>query len=236
MTSHGSTLDNVNGSNPAFYSCHFEGVPATTLDLSGSGNLDGTSPEVSTLFIHPLNPASALSKGGDMRLLVGSSAVDAGNDNINTGLMDFAGNPRIQGAAIDIGALEGAYLLTFELIYPDLTRDGDENHNGVSNFLEYATGGDPAASNNPFLQARLQQGKFLILSYRANASDICRECWKSTDLQKWYPLVEDIDYSVVGLSQNGVRIEESLELKSSLLVEPRLFFRQGYGVPSNESE
>jgi hypothetical protein len=44
----------------------------------------------------------------DLRVAAGSAAIDAGSEPANglAGAVDFAGNPRVDGAAIDIGAYE----------------------------------------------------------------------------------------------------------------------------------
>jgi hypothetical protein len=55
------------------------------------------------------DPLFVDAEGGDLRLLAGSPAIDAGNESVS-GLpaTDILGNPRIIGETIDMGAYEGA--------------------------------------------------------------------------------------------------------------------------------
>ncbi|SOE20263.1 Right handed beta helix region [Spirosomataceae bacterium TFI 002] len=70
---------------------------------SGSNNIIGGDP----LFV--MNVPTAPSTGGDLRLQACSPAINAGTADItglNLGLVDLAGNPRVEGGKIDIGAYE----------------------------------------------------------------------------------------------------------------------------------
>ncbi len=62
---------------------------------TGAGNISSDP-----LFVDPQN--------GDFRLRTNSPCIDAGNTSANTTLTDLRGNPRVFGAAIDIGACEYA--------------------------------------------------------------------------------------------------------------------------------
>jgi len=75
--------------------------------ICGAGNLFGLDP----LFVNP--------DSGDYRLQPCSSLRDAGNNDYATGILtDIAGNPRIQGGTVDIGAYESpAFSLAAE---PDI--------------------------------------------------------------------------------------------------------------------
>ncbi len=49
--------------------------------------------------------------GGNLRLLPGSPCIDAGDNTAVTESYDLDGNPRIQGAAVDMGAYEGCAVM-----------------------------------------------------------------------------------------------------------------------------
>lgn len=67
----------------------------------GSGNLN-----LDPRFILPVSASSAPTITGNLRLGYGSPAIDAGLDSLITTTLDLAGNPRIFGAAVDLGAYE----------------------------------------------------------------------------------------------------------------------------------
>lgn len=67
----------------------------------GLGNLD-----LDPLFVEPVSASSAPTITGNLRLGYGSPAIDAGLDSLITTTLDLAGNPRIFGAAVDLGAYE----------------------------------------------------------------------------------------------------------------------------------
>lgn len=48
-----------------------------------------------------VNPAA-----GDLRLQAGSPAINAGDNGVGPGVVDLAGNTRIQGGRVDLGAYE----------------------------------------------------------------------------------------------------------------------------------
>src|SRR5690606_12587354 len=73
-----------------------------------SVNDDGGNIDADPLFVTPVNPADAPTTAGDLRLLPGSPAIHAGdNDALPAGLTtDLDGNPRIEGGMVDMGAYE----------------------------------------------------------------------------------------------------------------------------------
>jgi hypothetical protein len=80
--------------------------------MSFSGELFGgwcTTPPTITNSMISLDPQFAITVNEPLRLGSGSPALDAGNNLApNLPAMDLAGNPRIQGNAVDMGAYEGA--------------------------------------------------------------------------------------------------------------------------------
>ncbi len=72
----------------------------------GTGNIDG-------------EPVFLNVSDGDYRIREGSPGVDAGNSALAVGDFDFLGNARVQGAAVDMGACEGAvsgYLVRISVV------------------------------------------------------------------------------------------------------------------------
>ncbi|WP_226895609.1 right-handed parallel beta-helix repeat-containing protein, partial [Luteolibacter marinus] len=92
---------NDNASITSYSHCLVEG-----LNPAGPNNLDGTQPANDPLFVAPADPLTAPNTTGDLRLLPGSPCLDIGNSVANTTATDLAGNPRIHGTAIDLGAYE----------------------------------------------------------------------------------------------------------------------------------
>jgi hypothetical protein len=84
--------------------------------VQGSGGSAGWNSELGTDGGHNIDADPLYFGGpeGDLRLLVGSPAIDAG-DGAVPGLpaTDIAGNPRIQGGTVDMGAYEGEVFVFF---------------------------------------------------------------------------------------------------------------------------
>ncbi|MCP3993991.1 MAG: hypothetical protein GY722_02860, partial [bacterium] len=70
-----------------------------------AGNLDGTDPANDPLFLVDVDPATAPTTTGDLRLQRGSPVLEAGDNTANSEPTDLAGNPRVVGT-IDLGAYE----------------------------------------------------------------------------------------------------------------------------------
>lgn len=64
---------------------------------------------------------------GDLRLRAGSLALDAGLNSAASTSTDLAGNPRIQGEKVDLGAFEGAVSVESKVIYVDVNATGSGN-------------------------------------------------------------------------------------------------------------
>lgn len=99
---------------------------------SGSGNLDGTLATNDPLFAAPASPVDAPTTGGDYRLSSGSPAIDAGDNALLPAdtTTDRAGNPRVHGAAVDLGAYE--YGAAPAAIPGDCNNDGVRNAADIS--------------------------------------------------------------------------------------------------------
>lgn len=87
------------------------------------------------------NPRFVDASNGDYSLAAGSPAINAGSNKLygaSYGSKDFAGNTRIQGSAIDMGAYERPYSSEPALSLPTLTFLVDEGIRINPNTLEYA--------------------------------------------------------------------------------------------------
>ncbi|MDF9828901.1 right-handed parallel beta-helix repeat-containing protein [Parabacteroides sp. PF5-6] len=105
------------GSTPTYAYCLVQGIKIED-DQNNTGNLDGiviSDPG----FVAPINPAKTANwkptSAGDYRLTATSPLIDKGNNALYPGSdkgfnlatdLDAAGNPRLRGSAIDIGAYE----------------------------------------------------------------------------------------------------------------------------------
>jgi len=77
------------------------------------------------------DPLFRRAEAGDFRLLTGSPCIDAGTSNVNSEVTDLLGHARIQGGAIDIGAVEGDGTLLM---------DGDTRPQALSATTDQADG------------------------------------------------------------------------------------------------
>ncbi|MGY6588994.1 MAG: choice-of-anchor Q domain-containing protein [Wenzhouxiangella sp.] len=69
---------------------------------NGGNNL----PDIDPQFLIAPVPSNAPNSSGDLRLGRSSPAINAGDNSASTATFDLAGNPRITGGAIDLGAWE----------------------------------------------------------------------------------------------------------------------------------
>lgn len=91
-------------STPTFSHCLVQNWDPSA--LSGTDNLNGINPSNNPRFLAAVNPYNAPVTGGDLRIFSGSPVLDAGDDAANDNSFDLAGNSRIHGTAIDLGAYE----------------------------------------------------------------------------------------------------------------------------------
>ncbi len=76
------------------------------LTSTANDNIDATGVTAAAVFENPVGPTSAPTTTGDYRLKIGSPAINVGNNTVVTTATDLAGNPRIQGGTVDLGAYE----------------------------------------------------------------------------------------------------------------------------------
>ena len=131
-----SSVDSFGSISPVYTHCLIQGLyPA------GTGNLDGAKSRNDPGFVLEVDPASAPTTGGDLRLNIGSPALDVGLDGVNSEALDFAGTFRTQNAIIDLGAHEGPVFNLATHWSADF--DGDGSPNGV----EIALGTNPGTAD-----------------------------------------------------------------------------------------
>lgn len=209
---------------------HFELIElnaASQGNLIEGGHPTGTNTLTSNpLFNDPDGPDDILgTSDDDLGLVPGSPAINTGINAGNTALTDLNGNTRVSGNVIDRGAMESIYT-TFSGEHPALSQTGDANNNGLTNFTDYALGGDPGAPNDPSLQPTLI-GNQLTFSFRNNAADVFTEFQKSDTLLpgSWQEMIEATDYTINTSTIVGDRTIETLDL---LTTDPILFFREEF--------
>jgi len=141
---------------------------------AGNTNLDGTNPSNNPLFMAEVDPFSAPTLGGDLRLQTHSPLRDRGNnladlDGVGPGTAtisslstDAAGSPRIVNDVIDIGAYE----ITWESLW---NTDFDEDK--IPFGLEVAVGQDPDTANPRTFTPELSvsPNPRITIEYNANA-------------------------------------------------------------------
>ncbi|MBK8431321.1 MAG: hypothetical protein IPL28_08535 [Chloroflexi bacterium] len=101
--------------------CNPDGVWLNFCGTNGGGNLEDSLP----LFIEMPDPETSPHTQGNVRLLAGSPAIDAGDEGVVTVATDLDGNPRFVGTAVDLGAYESPYSRT--IIYVNHAATGGNN-------------------------------------------------------------------------------------------------------------
>ncbi|PSK91592.1 right-handed parallel beta-helix repeat-containing protein [Taibaiella chishuiensis] len=117
---------------------NFGGTPVITYSLvqgiaAGPGNINGST---NPLFINPQPASAAPTTAGNYLLQASSPAVNAGNnDSVGyTPLIDLAGNPRIMGCTVDMGAYEYQTAnsgTVFRTVYVDSANGSDAYSGGT---------------------------------------------------------------------------------------------------------
>ncbi|MGB0839971.1 MAG: choice-of-anchor Q domain-containing protein, partial [Chitinophagales bacterium] len=118
-TSGGDAIYNDNATATLSYSIYDDGTTDGTITLPTGMANGGNNLEVDPLFTDAAN--------GDLTLLVGSPAIDAGDNAANATPTDLAGNTRTQGCTIDRGAYETMSTLTLSRLYVDIDATAGAN-------------------------------------------------------------------------------------------------------------
>lgn len=189
-----ASISNTNNAQPRFAYCLISGSGSSMAWDTTFGTDDGNNFDRDPGFLVPPHPSLDPARGADLRLRQSSQSIDAGNlmDPAPTEF-DLLGNARLQGISIDLGAYEGGYAISFPTLYPSLSRDGDENENGFSNFLDYALGIDPKSPYSNAFQTKFN-GEILEITRRHEAIDLGEILLMSPDLNRWTEMTEGIHY------------------------------------------
>ncbi len=95
-----------NGSTPTVRYSDVQGCGGSGSWVAACGADGGSNIDSDPLFVTPVDPASAPTTAGDLRLQAGSPAIDGGDNSVNSAATDLDGQPRIVGGVIDLGAYE----------------------------------------------------------------------------------------------------------------------------------
>lgn len=206
---------------------NFDNAGLVGLDPDSSNNLNGNNPGNDPTFVSPPDAALAPTIAGDFHLSTGSPVIDMGENTANTSNFDIAGNARIQNSVIDLGAHEGGVAgATFATLFPGLSPTGDDNQNGHSNYLDYATGADPSASHDPAGYPTLTDDQ-LSFGVRDGVIDANWSLWASETLEvgSWGELLPGSGYSITSQVSSGDRLTIVLELIPPIDPPARRFLR-----------
>lgn len=201
-----STIQGVPNSSATVSNSLVEGASGSASFGTGNtviwnaGNLDGALQANVPHFISAPAATSAPTTAGDLRVFTDSKVIDAGANSDNNQSVDLAGKPRVQNGIVDIGAYEGGYV-TFDFLHPTLDSAADINHNGNTNFLDYALGLDPTAPGQVSADASFSTNdgsQYTSFSNRTNGVDIAQEWQTSANLAvgSWQPMIQAIDYTL----------------------------------------
>ena len=224
-------------SDPTYSHCLVQNI-----DLSGTGinNLDGTDPANAPLFLLPVNPATAPTTAGDLRLSSGSPVLERGLNSAVTAGTDLDGNARIQGCLVDLGAYEHAtnipaYYCTWIAIQfpaetdPDIIGFlADPNGDGVSNGLAFITGYLANAIAHDALGIITDTGGFMSIEFKEMdaAAPLNHSIVASFDLLTWLP-VASISPHVTVVANSGPGFTQTI-VESDKTQVPHLFLRQTF--------
>ncbi len=100
---------------------------------AGTGNLDGTDVNNDPDFVQTVDPNTAPTSAGNLRLQTGSPAIDVGNNAVVTAATDLGGITRIldgdgnASAIVDMGAYEFATCPSSNILYVNVNVGGGSN-------------------------------------------------------------------------------------------------------------
>ncbi|MCP5113757.1 MAG: hypothetical protein GY953_23225, partial [bacterium] len=188
----------------------------------------------------PVDPATAPTTAGDLRLPDCSPAIDVGDNTANAEATDLDGNTRVRGGTLDLGAYEyatnipAAYCTWIKAQFPGETDPAtigilaDPNGDGVSNGLAFITGYQANADSPDALGIAEIAGSILSIEFTEvdEAASLNSTIEGSIDLQTWEPLETISPHVSVNLS--GSSGQTTIRVEADLTQIPRLFYRQTF--------
>lgn len=139
--------------------------------------------------------------------------------------LDLLHLPPIPGSCINSQQiLEVSVPTAFGDLYPGLDPEGDENGNGLSNFYDYAVGGDPLGRHRWDLAPRFEGGR-LIVHHRTHAVDVFPVYSVTTNPESWTRLIKGFNFLPLESSEtpDGRRMVLQMPIYSG-----RAFYRQEF--------
>lgn len=200
---------------------------------SAFGTDGGNNYDLDPDFITEVDPATAPTTGGDLRLRSSSPAFDSGDNSANSTSIDVSGNTRIIHFTIDRGA--------HEIQNPDLETlwTTDHDGDGVPYGVEFATGTQPSLPDRSAYghlttpQIDSNGDVFVDFGLNPNANGTVEwVLYQSTDLQTFteifrltntsgVPTITDPTISYSGDGSGGIRVFDLTPLSGT----PNAFFR-----------
>ncbi|KOY84199.1 hypothetical protein ADM90_02015 [Lysinibacillus macroides] len=222
-----------NNGEPALHSSVSATIENSLLDVAESGNIlakfhqsttdiqpDTYTPEA--IFIDPnhVNPSQR-----NYQLRAGSPAINKGNNTLNATATDLAGNLRIQGGIIDLGAYEAfPYHITYE-------RNDATSGDAPINKLTYQQGDTVTVQNNSGILERTGH-TFVGWNTQANGTgddyaentSFTMGAQNQTFYAKWIPN----NYKVIFESNGGSDVAEQQVLYNEKAIAPPVPSKQGH--------
>jgi hypothetical protein len=183
------------------------------------GTDDGNNIDLNPLFVIEVDPLGAPTMDGNLRLLAGSPAFDAGRNPETPTVFDLAGQERIQNSTIDLGAYEG-FSNVFSHLFGHLDANGDANGNGRTNYEDYSRGYDPSEEIIPDDSFEVVSDDpsdltlYVTTSERLGADDVSVIRQRSSTMlpDSWTEMEADLDYFYQSSTIDGVRRESVLRI------------------------
>lgn len=208
------------------------GLGGATLADSGSGLLFGFT--LAGSFAPDLiQVPDGFESGGSINSSAFFSNTTIANLGLRPGQYTWSWGSGGTAESITMTVPEPFVPVTFADLYPGLDPEADDtdNDNGLSNFVDYATGFDPNVFVSPALvHPSLGPDRALTLRRRNDAADVSAEWQKSSTLLpgSWIEMVPGSDYSLTSSTSDGDRDIIVLQLLFEPASQTPMFVRQAF--------